>query len=253
MEFLKNHYEKVILSVVLLGLAVAVAILPSKMPAPAETGGGGSGAKLAPLDLKTNEAPLQRLEQYQPLVLNGEHNLFNPVQWRRRPDGSLWKIVRENEVGPGALQVLKISPLHFVLSYDGFLPPKFQIGTMQETNKNPNLRAKIPVLAGVGDKTDLFKITGFNGPADAPVEVTVELNDGKTVSLSKDKPYKVVVGYTADLRYAPENLPLFREKRVDDKLLFDGDTNNIVDIASNQVVLSASSGKRTKLSYNAAP
>ena len=37
MEFLKKHYEKVLLSVVLVGLAVAAALLPIKVAAVRET------------------------------------------------------------------------------------------------------------------------------------------------------------------------------------------------------------------------
>jgi len=52
---------------------------------------------------------------------------------------------------------------------------------------------------------------------------------------------------------AERNADVFPSKRPGDRLIFDGDTNNIVDISSNVVVLSASStGKRTMLKLNAA-
>lgn len=253
MEFLKNHYEKVILSVVLLGLAVVVAFLPSKMPGADEALPAEKGSAMQPVDLSTNEAPIKRLEQLHSVKLSGEHNLFNPVQWRRNKDGSLKKIVAENEIGPGALQILKIYPLYFTISFDGVVPPKFQIGVTHENHKNPRMRGRIPELAAKGEKKEYYKIVDFKGPIEEPTEIQLELADGNTVTISKDKPFKAVVGYKADLRYPVDQQQLFSEKRVGDKLVFDGDTNNIVDIESNQVVVSSTSGKRTKISYKAAP
>jgi hypothetical protein len=62
-----------------------------------------------------------------------------------------------------------------------------------------------------------------------------------------------VVGYTADLSYPPEGAT-WPQRRVGDPLKFDYDTNKIVEISSNEVVLSASSGsgKRVKIKHQAA-
>lgn len=253
MEFLKNHYEKVVLSVVLLGLAVVVAFLPSKMPGGEEPAAGGRGAKMKPVDLATNEVPIKRLEQLQTVVWYGEHNLFNPVQWRRYKGGSLQKIVNANDVGPGALRIQRIAPLYFRITFEQMAPPKFQFTVVQQAHKNVNSRGPVPVYAVVGEKTDTFKVLGFRGPAENPTEIALELNDQKNVVISKGKPYEAVAGYTADLSYPLESRPPWMDRRVGDKLIFDSDTNNIVDISSNQVVISASSGKRTKISYKAAP
>src|SRR5438128_1798163 len=96
MEFLKNNYEKVILSVVLLGLAVAAALLPIWV--------AGEKRALEEIDnqitqterkelklvnLSTNEIILQRVVKATALRLSGEHNLFNPVPWQRMRDGHL--------------------------------------------------------------------------------------------------------------------------------------------------------------------
>jgi len=253
MEFLKNHYEKVVLSVVLLGLAVVVAFLPSKMPGGEEPAAGARGGKMKPLDLTTNEAPIKRLEQLQTVVWYGEHNLFNPVQWRRYKDMSLQKIVNANDVGPGALRILRIAPLFFRITFEQVASPKYQFTVMQQANKNVNARGPVPVYAVAGEKTDTFKVLGYKGSAENPTEIALELNDQKNVVVSKDKPYEAVAGYTADLMYPHEARPPWMDRRVGDRLIFDGDTNNIVDISSNQVVISASSGKRTKISYKAAP
>jgi hypothetical protein len=253
MEFIKNHYEKVILSIVLLGLAVVVAFLPSKMPGADDAAPSGKGAKLEPINLETNETPIKRMEQLGTVDLSTGHRLFNPVQWRRYKDGSLRKFVSENEIGQGALQILKITPLYFQLSFDGAMPPKFQFGVVRENHRNPSLRGRVPEIAGKGEKKELFKVVDFKGAIEDPTEIQLELINGENITISKEKPYKAIVGYTADLLYPPDRLPVFYGKRVGDKLIFDGDTNNIVDIESNQVVISSSSGKRTKIGFKAAP
>src|SRR6478609_1882823 len=100
MEFLKKHYEKILLSLVLLCLAVAAAWLPTKirqekeelqktifnLPKPRE---------LQPVDLSTNESALKRLQNPPTVELSGAHNLFNPVTWKVKADGSFIKIVQE--------------------------------------------------------------------------------------------------------------------------------------------------------------
>ncbi len=92
MQFLKKHYEKLVLSVVLLVLAVAAGLMPLKVgsenrameeklaqltKAPAKP--------LKPADISTNELALARLKTNVDIELNGAHNLFNPVKWQRNP------------------------------------------------------------------------------------------------------------------------------------------------------------------------
>lgn len=254
MEFIKNHYEKVLLSLVLLGLAVTVALLPAKVPGVDTATPSGAQKPMTPLDLRTNETALTNLAKLSEVVFTGSNNLFNPVQWRRKADNSLWKIISANEVGPGAVRITRTnSPLYFMLSFDGVNLPNYQIGVTQETNKNVNLRAKVPRYGSLNEKTEFFKITKIIGAVEAPDALVLEVGDLKEqATVSKDKPFKMVVGYTADLAYAPQNMT-WREKRMGDSLVFDGDTNNIVEITANEVVLSASSGKRTTIKYNAAP
>jgi hypothetical protein len=258
MEFLKNHYEKVLLAVVLLGLAVVVGLLPMKIPeAPASETAAPQNPP-TPLNLVTNQAALNMLSNLPPLVLSGTNNLFNPVTWRRTQDGSMIKLISDNLIGPGAVIYQKAIPLYFILSYDGVNGSNYIIGVAQEAHKNPNLRSKKLLYVTPNETTEFFKLIQVNGAPDAPSDLSLQLVDTKeVVSISKEKPYKRVTGYLADLKYAPkgvsENLT-WSAKRAGDKLIFDGDTNNIVDISSNVVVLSASStGKRTTLKLNAAP
>jgi hypothetical protein len=252
MEFLKNHYEKVLLSVMLLGLAVAVAFLPSQMPKPRETTGPETKQNFGKIDLKTNELAIKRLSSFKPLELSGAHNLLNPVLWRHTKEDTLIKVSGEN-VGPGAVKIDRIQPLLFSLGFDGMTGPAAQMTLVQQTNKNLNARGKTTLYVVPKAKQDLFKITRLIGPAENPTGVEVELkNSPDPITIEKGHPYEVVSGYVADLRYEPESL-ILKYQRVGDALKFDGDTNNIVEINSNSVVLSASSGTRTLIKLNTAP
>src|SRR5438876_1582092 len=126
MEFLKNNYEKVILSVVLLGLAVAAVLLltwvGNEKRALEEIEQGiiqVPPKPLKPVDLSTNEMVLQRLVKASNLRLSGDHNLFNPVQWQRMPDGRLIPLRTGREIGAGALSVIHITPLYLKIEYEG--------------------------------------------------------------------------------------------------------------------------------------
>ena len=126
MEFLKNHYEKVILSVVLLGLAVAAVLLltwvGNEKRALEEIEQGITQVPPKPLKdtvLSTNEAALQRIVKPAALRLSGEHNLFNPVQWKKMPDGRVIPLRTGREIGPGALVVSAIKPLYLRIEFEG--------------------------------------------------------------------------------------------------------------------------------------
>ena len=258
MEFLKNHYEKVLLSLILLGLAVAAALLPMKVdttpidPAPAK----GKGIK--PQDLKSEELALQRSKTASKTVLSGSHNLFNPVLWSRKPNGTLIKNESGNSLGPQALTITNITPLHFVLAYDGVSGQgdtlRYKLMLTREADTNSALRRAIPVNAVSGEKKELFTLREVKGEPENPTELVLEVaNVKEPVTISKDQPYKRVDGFMADFRYDPEDKN-FARKRENDRLSFAGETHNIVAIAKDGAVLfTPSSGIRTTIKYHSAP
>src|SRR5581483_314480 len=100
MEFLKKHYEKILLSVVLLGLGGAALWLPgaideAKQQLEVQIEQKVQNHPVTDLDLSQPKAALERLKNPAPVVLSGEHNLFNPVTWKYRRDGSIFKILVE--------------------------------------------------------------------------------------------------------------------------------------------------------------
>lgn len=267
MEFLKNNYEKVILSVVLLGLAVAAVLLLTSVDSEKraleeiETGITATKPKeLKLVNLSSNEGVLQRLHKPAILRLAGEHNLFNPVQWQRMPDGRLIPLRTGREIGPGALTVVKITPLYLRIEYEGTAGSgdtvQYRFRVTREAEKSPGKR--IPTTysataAGSGSKNSVFVLNDMK-PKDSPAEFVLELVEGKEqVVVTKDKPHVSVAGYTVDLKYDPEKLT-FLNKRVGDSLVFAGDTNKIIAItATNVTVQATSTPKRTTVDYTPTP
>ena len=264
MEFLKNNYEKVILSVVLLGLAVAAALLPiwvaGEKRALEEIDNQITQTErkeLKSIDLSTNEMVLQRVVKAAALRLSGEHNLFNPVPWQRMRDGHLVPIRTGREIGPSALAITKIAPLYLRIEYDGPAPSadtvQYRFRVTRETEKSAGKRVATYSAVPGGAKNQAFMLREAK-PKDNPVEFTLELADTKEqVTVTKDKPYVSVAGFAVDLKYGPDNLT-FPGKRVGDSVVFAGDTNKIVAITeTNVTVAAASNTKRTTVAYTPTP
>jgi len=77
--------------------------------------------------------------------------------------------------------------------------------------------------------------------------------DKPIVISGKDKPFKRVDGYMADLRYVPEDRR-FVGRRVGDRITLAGEDYNIVAITENEVVLSAKSNqKKWTIKYSPTP
>ncbi|HOW68812.1 MAG TPA: hypothetical protein P5186_25160 [Candidatus Paceibacterota bacterium] len=250
MEFLKNHYEKVLLSVVLLALAVVTALLPSKAKTIESVPTEPPAKKSFEMpDVGTNKTAIARLENPTPLVWDGPHNVFNPVKWKRRPNGMIEKILSRTQEGPHALQILRITPLHFILSFDSVVGSaanlRYQFGITREAETNASLRRKIAAYAVVGEKTDYFTLKDLKGAPESPTELRLELTNGVSVNVSKESPFRRVDGHAVDLRYPPED-KVYTDRRKGDTLILAGETNNIVAIFEDKVVLSAhSTGERT--------
>ena len=264
MEFLKNNYEKVILSVVLLGLAVAAALLPiwvaGEKRALEEIDNQITQTErkeLKSINLFTNEMVLQRVVKATALRLSGEHNLFNPVPWQRMRDGHLVPIRTGREIGPSALAITKIDPLYLRIEYDGPAPSadtvQYRFRVTRETEKSAGKRVSTYSAAPGGAKNQVFMLKEAK-PKDNPVEFTLELADTKEqITVTKDRPYVSVAGFTVSLKYGPDNLT-FPAKRVGDSLVFAGDTNKIVAITeTNVTVAAASNTKRTTVAYTPTP
>jgi hypothetical protein len=256
MEFLKKNYEKVVLSVVLLGLAVAAGLLLKRVAdenqrlddirnldlstAPQE---------LVPMDTSTNLAMLARMQRDDRVRLAGTNNLFNPVVWLRRGD-QLEKIETGREVGPAALEIVKTEPLYLRVSYvgrndsGGF--PQFSFRIQREaaaraSDRQPFTRA----FTGVGGQSAGLLLREMR-PPEQPTEFVLEsLDDKVQMVVSAGQNYESVAGYLVTLRYPPENNRTFRDKRVGENILIDGENFKIVAITESSVTVEAPNRLRT--------
>jgi len=265
MDFLKKHYEKVLLGVVLLGLAVAVAFLPFKIASEKQKLEDMRNQLIHPkvkpltnLDLALPDGVLKRVAVPALVDFSPPHRLVNPMAWQKAADGHLIKVDSTN-IGPSAVAITKMAPLYLKLTFDSVTfsesGARCVIGIEKEAALNPRDRTKTQKYCSLNTKTDTFTLRDVKTSPDNPtnvVSVALELNDtGQRVTVTKDQPFRRIDGYVVDLKYAPEN-KTWTGRRVGASISFNGEEYNIVAITDNEVVLSAKSNqKKWTIKYSA--
>jgi len=269
MDFLKKHYEKVLLGVVLLGLAVAVAFLPFKIASEKQKL-EDMRSQLLPhkvkplpgLDLSLPDTVLKRVAAPAMIDFSAPNKLFNPMPWQKAADGHLIRADATN-IGPNAVTITKMVPLYLKLTLDSVTVvdaggPRCVIGIEKEAALNPHDRNKTQKYCSLNTKNETFTLREVKTPADNPTNASVvlELNDtAQRVTVTKDQPFRRIDGYMVDLKYAPET-KTWTNRRVGASLSFNGEDYNIVAVTENEVVLSAKSNQKKwtiKYSASAAP
>ena len=115
MQFLKKHYDKIILSAVLLVLVVVAVALPfevSKFKRELENNRlkvPGKPAAYEPADTSTNKALMARFNSLKAPDLSSDHKLFNPRPWRRTSEGTVVQVT--TGIGLDTVQVIGINEL----------------------------------------------------------------------------------------------------------------------------------------------
>lgn len=272
MEFLKNHYEKVVLSLVLLlmaGGAVMLVLgagsvqqeLDNFKKVVVETGGQRP-------DPSNRGEYLSAISNAQPRLidLTKGHKVFNPELWYVNTNGDL--IIGTN-VGVSKLFVTEIKPLRLKLELvisGNAERPSYLVKMTKEfmpkvTDQKPINRSISLNSTNYLDETKpVRKFNGYlvpraiSGPPDNP---TVELDyhdpsrDVEKVKLTKVQPFETVVDYGAKLLYSVENIQFpsparkdINYERKDSQLVFAGDTNIIVEITATNVVVKAISNDK---------
>ena len=268
MDFIKKHYEKILLTVVLLGLVGALVFLPFMIASDQQkvremTSGvlNPSVKPLPELDLTRETNAFQRLQAPYRLDFSTTNKLFNPLQWQIRPDGTMIP-VKPGLIGPEAAVVTKITSLYTIITLDSFetnslatneVAARYVISVERQAAALPGQRVKRQHYASVGEKIDIFTIREVQGSVDNPAQLQLVLqlaDTGERVTLSKDKPFRRVDGYSADLKYDPETKK-WPAQRIGADLKFNGDDYIIVAIDQNSVILSARSNqKKNTLTYS---
>jgi hypothetical protein len=256
---------------VLLGLVGALVFLPfmiaSDQQKLKDMSYGVVHPKAAPLpglDLTRETDVLGRLQSPYKLDFSTTNKLFNSVPWQKTPAGQLIKLATDNVVSLAV--VTKITPLYLILTLDSMETNSMEtneVGTRYVISMERQASALLPqrvkkqhyasIGEKVGEKNNAFIIREVSGsPADpGTLRLIVQLTDtGESATLSKDKPFRRVDGYSADLKYDPEK-KTWQGQRVGASLKFAGDDYIIVAIDPGAVVLSARSNqKKTTLNYN---
>jgi hypothetical protein len=263
MDFVKKHYEKVILSAVLLGVVGFLVFLPFvisneqvKLKEMAETVVSYPAKPLPPLDLTRSAAISQRLKLPANFDFSTTNRLFNPLEWKKRTDGTLFPIKSGNETGTGAAVVTKITPLYFIITFDSTetngAAPRYVLGVERQGAEKPAMRRKQQHYASLGEKKDFFILSEVNGDPADPSGLVLKLTDsGDMVTVSKDKPFQRVENYAADLKYDLEKpVKNFAGLRAGSHLSFGGEDYIVVAVDADEVILSAQSNqKKTTLPY----
>ena len=189
MDFLKKNYEKVLLGVVLLGLAVAAAFLPFKITSEKQKLEEMRNTLIHPnvkpltnLDLTVPDNALKRLASPAVIDFAAPNKLFNPMPWQKTVDGRLIRADATN-VGPNAVTITKMTPLYLKLSLDSVTPletgTRYVIGIEKEAAANTRERNKTQKYCSLNTKNETFTLRDVKAAAgnSTNVSVVLELND----------------------------------------------------------------------------
>ncbi len=262
MEFLKQHYEKVVLGVVLLALAGVAVWLPMKINSDKEAVKAivdklevpPRVKPVDPVDLAIVEKIREQAKQPPGADFSGKHNLFNSVRWIKTPDGTLEKVDAENS-GARRVVVEAVKPLQFIVEFDRLAGGGYQFRVTHEAAEQVrDRRPSTKYVSMQAQKSDLFTLLKVNGPEDDPLTFEIQINDtAENIVVSRNKPYTATNGYSADLSY-PLEKKSWKDARVKQPLVFANDTNIVVDINPSEVILRAvSNEKTTTIPVNAVP
>lgn len=261
MDFLKKNYEKFLLGVVLLALAVLALSLQFKIEHEKQALSDKRESlimfhpsALKPIDETRFNAVYERLERPGGLDFSKSHNLFNPVQWQKAADGHLIKVQNGSEIGPQAVLVTKMNPLFTTITFEsiGESGSNYVVSVTRDADPNPKNRRKKSAIYEVGTKGDFVTLQEVKGAPDKPELNFIMEDTGEKIAVTMDSPHQRVDGYSVDLKYDPEKL-VWPARRVGARLTFAGDDYAVAAInliATNQyeVVLSSkSTGKKTTI------
>ena len=274
-QLCRQHYEKLILIIVLLLLAGAVWYLyqasqeeNEKVRQMAEGYQKKSGKPIPPVSLASFEAAMKTATNPPALNYSGKHNLFNPVKWQQnRGGGPIIKVTTGTEVGGSAMRIAAITPLQLSIAFDraalsGSEVTGYHTVVTNELATIPRLRRIVQFIAMnatnapmFATNTQVFVLAEAKGPPDAPTELVAYLKDfnNEKISFAPGKAYTRTVGYEAELKYPPSGR-VYPRLRKDSPIDIEGEPYKVVDISATTVVLSDdSNGKRYTIEQTASP
>jgi len=261
MDFLKKHYEKILLGVMLVGLIGVLVFMffyiasqKSDMQEKSSSLVNLPARPLAPVAMTNEDTAIQRLKSPYKLDFENTNLLLNPQSWVRAMDGTL--APKATKTGLQMAAVTNISPLYFIISLESTatneLGARYVIRAERQAAPLIKNRRPMPHYVSLGDKAnDAFQLLHVKGPPENPESLELKLTDsGEVVNISKEKPYKHVDGYSADIRYDPER-KIFHGSRIGGKITVGGVDYTVVEVGPNEVIfMDQSNQKKTSLPFS---
>lgn len=253
MPFLKKHYEKILLSFVLLILAgtagwLFIAIDKKRQEISVTIPPLENGPKIKPMDMSLYEKPLEQLQTPPKVDFGLPHHVFNSVVWKQMSDGRLMKVI-----GIDLPRIANIKPLHFTIEFESATDTGgYQFKLVREAVAKKPDQKKFYVKEG--DKSTFFKLKKVEGAAEKPSKFVLELNDRQQeVVVTPDQPFERIDGYAADLKYEAEKKE-FNNARTGETITFGGESYKVVAITPNEVTVQANSNqKQSTVKWKTAP
>ncbi len=265
MEFLKSHYEKIILGVMLLLMAAGAVVLVLEVGSVQEELDKyrkitleGEGKRPPPEDIGRLTKVLNESHNPPQVEFTKVHKVFNPDTWYVNSGGDL---VAGTNVGVNRLEVKSITPQHLKLELVGIggTPerPSVKVNMIKEFAKTLPEQGKKPVSISLNTTNAINTLDSarklvllareIGGTPENP-EVKFELaepgKDPIRFTMSKAQGFTNVVEYAAHIVYPVESNYVWRVARRDTSMVFAGDTNIIVEITATNVILKAISNDK---------
>jgi hypothetical protein len=260
MAFLKKHYEKILLGVMLVGLIGVLVFMIFYIAADRNNMEQESVSLINPhvkeltnLDMTVEDGATARLKGRYGLDLETTNKLLNPMEWQRDPGGTL---IPGKKTGPQMVVVTNMTPLYTIISLESATTNvdgigRYVIKTEKQAAPTQAKRAPSRHYISPGDKpNEVFGLVSVKGPVENPDALVLKLADtSEEVTITKEKPYRRVDGYSVDFRYDPER-KVFRGRRVGDKVAFGGVDYVVVEINEHELILmDQSNQKKTSLPF----
>ena len=260
MDFIKKHYEKILLGVMLVGLIGVLVFMIFYIAAEKSAMETETTQLVTPhpkplpaLDTAAEDNAILRLKSPYNLDFETTNKLLNPMEWQRALDGNL---IPAKKTGVEVAVVTNITPLYMIVSLESVIANEaatnYVIKVERQAGATAAKRAATRHYVSSDDKkpNDAFALEAIKGPVENPTALVLKLVDsGDEVTITRDTPYRRVDGYSADFRYDPER-KVFRGRRVNDKVSFGGVDYTVVEVNQNELILmDQSNQKKTSLPF----
>jgi len=262
MDFLKKHYEKVLLGLMLAGLIGVLVFMLFYIASDTEDMANKRNTLTHPqvhaltnLDTTLLDGVMARSQAPYHLDMETTNKLLNPMEWQKSLEGNL--ILVERRTGLQVAVVTNITPLDLIVSLDSVmtneLGVRYVVQVERQAAATPALRHATRHYVSKDEKPnpkDPFALESVKGPPDNPDALVLKLTDtGESITIAAGKPFHRVDGYMADFRYDPER-KAYHNRRVGDKMAFGGVDYAVVEVNKNELILQDQSNqKKTSLPF----